>query len=826
MFHCLNSFEFRPFQPIDTEQVNDVQRSATQNDMDPRYVNAQRKRNSVVRKTIAVERSFVDDEENVMDIERNYLKNTNQNIYYSNPLYRTLCMLCLKNEHYLVAHYVKRHPKHEVYIARPSPAMAAAIRAQNQVFEFHKQKVAGLCFFCETSKNIMKMGWAQHIMTHTGEPLYACTQCDFHSKTKTKHPNCNSPMFETIYEKNQSKDTCIGFMCKECNYLQINKANIVAHLTNEHEYRATEVDEHFEKITLVPDLSPVKPNIRYGFIDADTLYKCTICHDQFADADTFKAHFDDLCNGRVNKYTCICGEVLRVHPLNCVSAHLMKHGTELYECMLCKDEADSIYYTEAGILNHISIGHGDAKRTFHHLHREDALRSTVTEITIEKFICTACNRGFDKATEALEHFVSHSGQMVDFKVFATMKSSELDGKNKVIRTYCVANQNKYILRQCFLCIKCKMDFSSKGLLLAHHNRHHTATSLEAKLHTPILIALNEDNASKYQNANEKFDRFMAYSCYWCHDSNNGTDPFKMDFIFDDAKAVHDHWSAEHNWLNDEIDSTEKPFRFYVETLVKCNYCDVISTYKGLQEHTQHYHPKSSICFVNINASSECPLCDFNGNSKALSAHFSDAHEAILTVNMINPNRFNRVTISRLLDIDVHKKSMCELCGESFNVEIEYRQHHELKHHGKPAQLREFVDNSCGGLLASCCETLITPQNFFNHLKIHNFHYSCKQCDVKLSNMEEAAHHDHARHDSENSFEYRFSSLRRSLWKMFQRTKLLFGNGAVLYKHNVLGSTFDDMESFEHYIELTEKKYRAKFNSLLQAKTATVSHTEG
>lgn len=41
-------------------------------------------------------------------------------------------------------------------------------------------------------------------------------------------------------------------MCKDCNYFQVWRNNIITHLENEHGYMGPQENYHFEKLTLIP----------------------------------------------------------------------------------------------------------------------------------------------------------------------------------------------------------------------------------------------------------------------------------------------------------------------------------------------------------------------------------------------------------------------------------------------------------------------------------------------------------------------------------------------------------------------------------------------
>lgn len=775
----------------------------TSNGARSRHEKAMEKRNSKVRRTIAFERPDPDDidDDNNNENERNIVKNTDRNMYYANSLYRSLCSLCDKNEFRLVPHYLKQHPECEVLIARPSPAMANGIRAQSQPFVLHNRQISGRCCFCEEDKSTNKIGWMSHILTHTGESMHFCTGCDTTFKQKSSHEKCGTKHFQTIYERNGSNDNIDGFMCKECNYLQIDRDRLVKHLTSQHDYISSEVDQYYEKVTLLPDFSHIKTSIKFDYIEPSVLFTCTICKHQSDDFDELEQHIRENHN-QISDYLCCCGQKLKINGYNhlTVLAHLFNHCANLYRCMSCNSKDMSVYFTEHGLLNHISEEHTKDEWKFQHIYRQAGEQTIVSEIRFIKYICNVCDEEFHRILDALNHFqANHADQITDIKTFISKKRSELGNKVAETRTKFVTSQNEYILRQSFLCTKCNYESTSKVDLLAHHNEVHQSTLFEMKRGTPMLMHMAQ-NTTEYEKINKKFDRFMTYSCYQCYENKNR-------FICGTPEKVHEHWLENHSG---------HPFRFYIETLVQCNYCDTISTYNGMLQHIKDHHPTSQICFVDVNVYNKCPLCHYSCNINDLPKHFKKEHSLILEVKTIsNPNRLTEEQFQQLLKIDVHKKPMCDLCGEIFDIEEVYHAHHKLKHRSDVKRTRNVIDNSFRGFISTCCDKFIAPQDFFNHLNEHSFEFTCNECNLKMPRLEDAAQHDLIKHKNNKPLELRCLMLNRTLRKTFLRTKLFYGNGLVLYKHNLLGTEYDDMEVFDRFLRTKNRENTAKFNAMME-----------
>lgn len=188
--------------------------------------------------------------ENTDNFPEAYQKNTNREMHASNSLYRTLCLLCNRKNENLVSHYKKFHLDVEIPIARPSFDMANRMRSQSDTdFIQDKDKIHGTCCFCETGKSMARSHWGRHLLAHTGEFLYHCSVCDAGFMKKGAHGKCpGKPVYIC-----QMKGPLVGFICRDCNYLQIRREQLVKHLKNEHGYIQPEEDHHYEQIVLLPE---------------------------------------------------------------------------------------------------------------------------------------------------------------------------------------------------------------------------------------------------------------------------------------------------------------------------------------------------------------------------------------------------------------------------------------------------------------------------------------------------------------------------------------------------------------------------------------------
>lgn len=179
-------------------------------------------------------------------------QNTNQEMFAKNSLYRTQCIYCNTNCLHLVQHYQKCHPDCEVPISRMSKWMVQHLKAGNEIFERNdKKKITGLCYFCQEKRSFSKNGWQSHLITHTGEQMFNCTDCHAQFKARNEHDSkaCKTSVVNVFETK--AKGALVGYMCNDCNYFQFSRGRLVSHLRNEHGFQAQEEPHHYKQFQLV-----------------------------------------------------------------------------------------------------------------------------------------------------------------------------------------------------------------------------------------------------------------------------------------------------------------------------------------------------------------------------------------------------------------------------------------------------------------------------------------------------------------------------------------------------------------------------------------------
>ncbi|XP_055305026.1 uncharacterized protein LOC129569861 isoform X2 [Sitodiplosis mosellana] len=267
--------------------------------------------------------------------------------------------------------------------------------------------------------------------------------------------------------------------------------------------------------------------------------------------------------------------------------------------------------------------------------------------------------------------------------------------------------------------------------------------------------LNEPSANINKN--------IVYACFYCHNQSN--------FYVETFAEVYEHWRSSH---------ILKPFRFVAFKKAACFFCDKIDVFSNLSDHHKHQHHLEIFMVVDIENRSKCALCHKIFSLSEMVVHFKTQHEPMHYMLISSPICFTQNEIDQLLSVQSSQTHSHEEIGSSDQVEA-------------------FM---CGH-----CNTTknISEISFMQHLEQDTFQFKCSVCPFLAFSIDETAQHEASAHKLTVDKLKHSNGLMGRLERHFLRTRVIFNTGLVLYKHNMLNSTFDDRNAFWPFKERLAKK---------------------
>lgn len=616
--------------------------------------------------------------------------------------------------------------------------LSVSLKAKSNV----SGQINAFCLFCNYKLEMDFCAWKAHFLKHTKEDEFYCTGCNA-SLSSIKSQHCvGYEMFETFTSGND----LMAFMCNICNYIQVNMHRVIEHITQQHVNRP---DNHMERVLLLPDLQPRISNIWTDFkcVPGHKRYICPVrgCNMCYPKPGRFKGHFINN-HKKVSQVTCThCQKIIRRDNLNfdeffeMILTHYFYHGGLLNQCHVC----DAIQTNDANVTRHILANHGNEICRYRRDFRSVGTVDRIDDVFVI-FECNLCKAQMDSSGQALRHFLkNHKSHHANFKLIQFVKETcgvpEYSNRLEYVQ---MAKGQIWTFQQHFMCNLCNELFTTKIQLTRHYGSMHRSNYLLVEFSKNYLVNLTESRL----DLNLDFDQYLVYYCGYCS--------LQSATFYADINEIYDHHSSDHGH--------NTPFRFTVAQMIRCRYCDVISTFDGMKKHQTEQHSTKSFVFENLIDSTKCGLCldDFDDT---LIKHFDMEHQMILKTSLFNPITLDDDTLDKLLNLNDHKKHQCGHCSEVFEMKDEFYRHHDEKHAKLKAKSDKIYNDKIIHLIAGCCEAKIQPNNLFTHFKEHKI----------LSKIR----------------------LKTFYWE----TTTIFGNGLILNKHNLRGTKYDDSNEFEVFL---------------------------
>lgn len=517
------------------------------------------------------------------------------------------------------------------------------------------------------------------------------------------------------------------------------------------------------------------PTIRH--VDASMLYRCGVigCKCIAENDKEFLQHMrtNHTENDSFNCSHCPKGTPFAVMDVKNSLNHMVLHGDHLYNCKVCN-------YTcprEFLINLHILRSHPNDEFNFRHTNR---LAGDVSEDVTLEFQCNVCKERMDVVADISIHFREiHKSIIIDCK--AIRKSSQSNEINK-----------KLMFQQRWLCLPCNRMFSTKSNLIEHRKQNHPSAPLEMQISKIVQIeAAKFPNYLNFKEQNGRFDRYLVYYCAHCHDTE-----------YTDIYSVYEHWNQMHNLAN-----YVKPFRFEAAALAKCHTCKIISTFSGLKSHYEMQHPQLKLVVneiltgANSFSGGKCGLCHYNGNN--IISHF-DIHDLIVQTDVLNPIPIDDLILERISTVQIEKQKQCFHCKNIFET-VSALEYHNIENHSTKQMLYEdYTQNIPPFLIAGCCKTNIAMDEFIDHMRNHKNPILCQLCTFKATKLNDLVEHDVNIHNVGQDQHFRFQCLLRTF---HYQTRVVFGNGFIIAKANLIGTRFDDTNKLDEFCDIGPTKRR-------------------
>lgn len=300
-------------------------------------------------------------------------------------------------------------------------------------------------------------------------------------------------------------------------------------------------------------------------------------------------------------------------------------------------------------------------------------------------------------------------------------------------------------------------------------------------------------------------KFVKYRCVHCHDVKHWIETFNA------LKDVYAHWLSAHTDL-----AALKPFQYYVIENVSCHHCSTPGTHYELVKHHKNSHPSLQFAIVSQINRQQCALCPYSGDH--IIAHFQTMHKFILKTLSARhlrcidvPFRLSNAQVDAHLNQQLHKKQKCGNCNAIFDTDRELRDHHSKNHNTQKLTIKEFYDSINYHLICNCCKLKIDRYLYLNHIEHCATSFSCHKCTFHTNDMVKLVQHDRQAHMYRNTFIYRCMQYKNRLKRDYLKTRVIFGNGLVLTKQNLLLTKYDDSKQFDVFIDKLLEIKKERYN---------------
>lgn len=459
------------------------------------------------------------------------------------------------------------------------------------------------------------------------------------------------------------------------------------------------------------------------------------------------------------------------------------HKNEFRQCAVCS----AFHTTELSVMDHMLRDHPNEKLKFYH--NPPAIDHIISvervKVTLE---CNICDSDFETAAQASAHYKdNHDNEKLNLTAISLIKRTDSSMKTQ----WSVSELNSMV-RQLFSCELCHRMEHTMNKMIVHHRNAHQSEPFSFKL-TEMLSTVPKG----LEPATKTTDESLMYCCVHCQEKNNHS------ALFNSIEDVYGHWLTTHTDMPNVL-----PFRFYVMEPMVCYHCGLISTFLGLKAHFATKHPNESIALHHHSNRKKCAICPYIGD--LMTQHFENEHKLIVQSDVFNPICLTEECLNRLMAVNIHKKTKCIQCDDTFETDPELRAHLTRSHPTvKQDSQNRFSDQNVV-VYVDCCQVKLTPINYLNHFLYHIMNFNCSSCSFSAQTISDIVCHEAHMHNRIDTVMERCAMYLDLAQLHHLRTKILFGNGLVLINQNLLNTHFDDSRQCETLLKQMIDSEKGKF----------------
>lgn len=307
--------------------------------------------------------------------------------------------------------------------------------------------------------------------------------------------------------------------------------------------------------------------------------------------------------------------------------------------------------------------------------------------------------------------------------------------------------NKYLVRKQVICTRCHSSYGTKGELIQHHRNKHMPQQLNVKLGDLSLLPIKHMSKQQieiYTENNAKNDRNIIFHCRNCNDDGAN--------LFDNVCEIYNHWDAKHK-PND--------FKFEIDHLIGCHYCEFISNFREIKQHQSIVHQHSSLAIKSFLNPEKCGIC--NKKVSDIAEHWKKEHQVLQYTKVIDPVHMNEDLLLELSTFHCDSSS------------VQY-------------------------IITGCCfeEVPATMNALLYHILCHLEPIICTRCTFSSSDGFKFAKHNCVQTSGDI-----LTRFRHNLHDIFFGTRIVFKNGLTVTRANLIGTGYDNDQSFAFDIFINE-----------------------